>query len=204
MGKVIKILNVIRNSKYTAIIIFIFYIVCILFLAIKEPILYALALIPLTFACIAYKYLSKRNAKFLKEFNDTLLYLIASIKALAYAGNNIEINFLKKVASFFQETDPFLISWVIILTCTYLKALICASECISALRNKKEEKEQKGKIKTTLTPIKITVDQSLRISTEQLFSIYNKNGQESKLKNTKKLLILQSTLMESEQSPRTK
>ncbi|WP_426720812.1 hypothetical protein [Enterobacter cloacae complex sp. 301C7] len=144
MGKVIKILNVIRNSKYTAIIIFIFYIVCILFLAIKEPILYALALIPLTFACIAYKYLSKRNAKFLKEFNDTLLYLIASIKALAYAGNNIEIN-LKKVASFFQQTDPFLISWVKILTCTYLKALICASECISALRNKKEEKEQKEK-----------------------------------------------------------
>lgn len=168
----------------------------IVFLSLKEPILYALALIPLTLASIAYKYLSKKNAKFLKEFNDTLLYLIASFKAIAYAGNNIEIDFLKKIVSFSQETDPFIISWIIILTCTYLKTLICATECISSLRKKKLQDKEKNKIRIIVTPIIITEKQSLRITTEQSFSVYNRHNREPQQQSTKKVLISQSILLE--------
>lgn len=196
MEKALKILNIISNSKYTAIVIFICYMIFIVFLSLKEPILYALALIPLTFASIAYKSLSKKNAKFLKEFNDTLLYLIASFKAIAYAGNNIDIGFLKKIVSFSQEADPFIISWIIILTCTYLKTLICATECISSLRKKKTQEKDKDKIRIIVTPIIITEKQSLRITTEQSFSVYNKCNREPQQQRTKKVLISQSVLLE--------
>ncbi|MEB7740690.1 hypothetical protein NGB58_15730 [Escherichia coli] len=196
MENALKRLDIISNSKYTAIVIFICYMTFIVFLSLKEPILYALALIPLTLASIAYKYLSKKNAKFLKEFNDTLLYLIASFKAIAYAGNNIEIDFLKKIVSFSQETDPFIISWIIILTCTYLKTLICATECISSLRKKKPQDKEKNKIRIIVTPIIITEKQSLRITTEQSFSVYNRHNREPQQQSTKKVLISQSILLE--------
>ncbi|MDA5570558.1 hypothetical protein PIG48_26805, partial [Escherichia coli] len=98
--------------------------------------------------------------------------------------------------SFSQEADPFIISWIIILTCTYLKTLICATECISSLRKKKPQEKEKDKIRIIVTPIIITEKQSLRITTEQSFSVYNKRNREPQQQRTKKVLISQSVLLE--------
>lgn len=128
----------ITNSHWTGYTFLALYVFLIIFLTCNYPVIYILLLIPLSLASVIFRYLSKANAKFLKEFNDTILYFVASSKALAYAGLEIDRDFFKEFVNYMHSPNVFIITWVLILTCTFIKTIICLTEAISALINKEK------------------------------------------------------------------
>lgn len=128
----------ITKSHWTGYAFLGFYVFLIIFLTCNYPVLYILLLIPLSLASVIFRYLSKANAKFLKEFNDTILYFVASSKALAYAGLEIDKDFFKEFVNYMHSPNVFIITWVLILSCTFIKTIICLTEAISALIKKEE------------------------------------------------------------------
>lgn len=138
------------KSHWTGYTFLAFYVFLIIFLTCNYPVLYILLLIPLSLACVIFKYLSKANAKFLKEFNDTILYFVAFSKALAYAGLEIDKDFFKEFVNYMHSPNVFISTWVLILTCTFIKTIICLIEAVSALVKKEKN------LKLIVTPVQLS------------------------------------------------
>lgn len=127
--------------KKTIFILFFVYLISLLLMAGFWPVFYIFCFIPSLIALFTYKKMAKINAKFLKNINDTTLYLFASCKAFTFAANDVGSEKVKSIANFFETGNIAIIIWIIILSCTFLKTIIHGIESYRSISDTEQPKQ---------------------------------------------------------------
>jgi len=136
-----KFISELSKSEKAYIFTFVLYLLFIIAIAAISPFSYMFAFIPLFFSIIIYVITPQSNEKFLKDINDTTLYIFGSCKVFSLAVQSTDEKGLKDFLNGFSNADVSIITWLIIIMCTYLKTIICGYDSIRFIRNKFKEKK---------------------------------------------------------------
>ncbi|PKC35772.1 hypothetical protein V462_11325 [Pantoea ananatis 15320] len=114
------------------------YLAVILAMAIISPYYYMFAFLPLLFSIVIYVKTPQKNEKFLKDINDTTLYIFASCKVFSLAVQSTDERWMKDLLNNFENTNFVILSWLIIIMCTYLKTIICGHDSYRFIKKIKD------------------------------------------------------------------